>query len=239
MGLRPGGATVGAAALALTLALAVAALAGSPPKLGQGRPTKVGAAADGALRIADSRGEAAILKAPALAPGGAAVGSLTIHNLGPTAHLVLSRSHLAETLAPGGGSLVEALRLRIRHVGQGGGRIVYAGGLATMPKLRLGLLAAGESRRYRFAAFLPEPGLVDNGLMGSRIRFDYRWHLTRGEPVHDAAGRIAVPGFLEAVPDLTPQQRADTAAFPLDEAGFCGEVGAAAFGERTWAGEVA
>ncbi|WP_043837786.1 dipeptidase [Muricoccus aerilatus] len=49
--------------------------------------------------------------------------------------------------------------------------------------------------------------------------------------LHDAEGRIAVPGFLEAVPALTPKQRTDTAAFPLDEATFCGEVGAAAFGE--------
>lgn len=49
--------------------------------------------------------------------------------------------------------------------------------------------------------------------------------------LHDAEGRIAVPGFLEAVPALTPKQRADTAAFPLDEAAFCAEAGAAASGE--------
>jgi hypothetical protein len=56
---------------------------------------------------------------------------------------------------------------------------VYAGPLAAMPTLRLGLLPAGESRRYRFLAFLPEPALLDNSLMGSRLRFDYRWRLTR------------------------------------------------------------
>jgi len=49
--------------------------------------------------------------------------------------------------------------------------------------------------------------------------------------LHEADGRIAVSGFLDAIPDLTPRQRADTAAFPLDEAEFCGEVGAVAFGE--------
>ncbi|SHJ39859.1 Acetylornithine deacetylase/Succinyl-diaminopimelate desuccinylase [Roseomonas rosea] len=50
--------------------------------------------------------------------------------------------------------------------------------------------------------------------------------------LHDTEGRIAVPGFLDVVPDLSPEQRADTAAFPLDEAAFLGEVGAVAFGEH-------
>lgn len=179
MGLRPGGATVVAAALVLTLALAVAALAASQPKLGDARPADVAATATGALRIADSRGEGAILKVPALAPGATAVGGLTIQNLGPSARLVFSRSRLVETLGVGGASLAEALRLRIRDVDGGNGRTVYAGLLASMPTLRLGSLPADESRRYRFIAFLPEPGLLDNGLMGSRLRFDYRWHLTR------------------------------------------------------------
>jgi hypothetical protein len=79
----------------------------------------------------------------------------------------------------GGASLAEALRLRIRHVDGGGGRTVYAGLLAAMPTLRLGPLPADESRHYRFVAFLPEAGLLDNGLMGSRLRFDYRWRLIR------------------------------------------------------------
>jgi hypothetical protein len=176
---RPGGATVVAAAFLLTLALSVAALAASQPRLDGGRPAEVRASADGALRIADSRGEAAILKVPALAPGGTAVGGLTIQNLGPTARLVLSRSGLLETLGAGGASLADALRLRIRQVDGGNGRTVYAGLLAAMPRLRLGPLPADESRHYRFLAFLPEPGLLDNSLMGSRLRFDYRWHLTR------------------------------------------------------------
>jgi hypothetical protein len=179
MGARPGGATVVGAALVLMLALAVAALGASQPRLDQGRSTEVRVSADGALRIADSRGEAAILRAPALAPGGTTVGGLTIQNLGPSARLVLSRDRLVETPGLGGASLVEALRLRIRLVDGGAGRTMYAGPLASMPTLRLGLLAADESRHYRFLAFLPEPGLLDNSLMGSRLRFDYRWHLTR------------------------------------------------------------
>jgi hypothetical protein len=49
-----------------------------------------------------------------------------------------------------------------------------------MRTLRLGLLATGAERRYRFVASLPEPGFVDNSLMGARVRFDYRWRL-RGQ----------------------------------------------------------
>jgi hypothetical protein len=180
MEVRPGRATVAAAALALTLALAAAALAWSQPKLAENRPVEVGATATGALRIADSRGEGAILRVPALAPGVAAGGSLTIENLGATAHLELSRRHLVETLGPGGASLAAVLQLRIRELSAGAAKLVYRGDLTAMPTLQLGLLASGTQRRYRFVARLPEPGFVDNGLMGSRLRFDYRWRL-RGQ----------------------------------------------------------
>jgi hypothetical protein len=177
--LWPGGRTVVAAGLALMLALAAAALAWSQPRQGIGGRKPLGISAEGAMRIADSRGGRAILEAPALAPGGAAVGKVTIENLGVGGGLVLSRPRLAE--APGAGETVlgPALRLRIRELTPGQEELVFAGPLAAMPTLHLGPLPAGESRRYRFVAKLPEPGLVDNSLMGARVRFDYRWHLRR------------------------------------------------------------
>jgi len=49
-----------------------------------------------------------------------------------------------------------------------------------MPPLHLGLLPPGAKRRYRFVAVLPEPGFVDLALMGSRVRFDYRWQIRPG-----------------------------------------------------------
>lgn len=49
--------------------------------------------------------------------------------------------------------------------------------------------------------------------------------------LHSRDGRIAVAGYLEGVPLPTDQQRRDTAAFPVDEAGFCARVGAIPFGE--------
>jgi hypothetical protein len=176
---RPGRATVVAVALAQTLVLVAAALAWSQPQLGDNQPLGVEASAGGALRIADSRGEAAILEAPALRPGGRVAGSLTIENLGAPAGLELSRSHLTERLGAGGASLAGVLRLRVRDLTVGAGKLVYSGGLVAMPTLHLGSLTTGEQRHYRLVARLPEPGLVDNGLMGSRVRFDYRWHLRR------------------------------------------------------------
>ncbi len=49
--------------------------------------------------------------------------------------------------------------------------------------------------------------------------------------LHDRDGRIAVAGYLDAVPVPTAAQRHETAAFAVDEAAFCAEVGAAPFGE--------
>jgi hypothetical protein len=177
--LRPGGRTLVVAGLALALALAAAALAWSQPRQGIGGRKPLGIVADGAMRIAGSRGDKAILEAPALAPGGAVVGKVTIDNLGAGGRLVLSRSHLVETPRAGGPTLGPALRLRIRDLTSGAGPVVYSGPLAAMPRLQLGALPPGESRRYRFVTNLPDPGLVDNSLMGARVRFDYRWQLRR------------------------------------------------------------
>jgi hypothetical protein len=174
---RPGRATAAAALAVLVFALVAAALAWSQPRRGIGGRTPLGIAAEGALRSADSRGEAAILHAPALAPGAAVAGTVRIESLGVGGQLVLSRPRLLETSPVGGGGLAKALRLRIHDLS--GREPVYAGPLAAMPTLRLGSLPAGESRRYRFVARLPEPGSVDNGLMGARVRFDYRWRLRR------------------------------------------------------------
>jgi hypothetical protein len=174
---RPSGGTVVAAALVLALALAAAAVARSQPKLEDAHPVTARAAATGALRIADSRQEAAILRAPALAPGAAVAGELTIRNRGAAARLLLSRHHLVEMPGAGGTYLTKALRLKIRDATPGSRKIVYFGPLAAMPTLHLGLLPAGASRRYRFLAKLPEPGFVDNSLAGSQVRFDYRWQL--------------------------------------------------------------
>ncbi|QOF78954.1 dipeptidase [Variovorax sp. 38R] len=49
--------------------------------------------------------------------------------------------------------------------------------------------------------------------------------------LHHADGSVAVEGFHDGAAVLTPRQRADTAAFPYDEAAFFSDVGAGAHGE--------
>jgi acetylornithine deacetylase/succinyl-diaminopimelate desuccinylase-like protein len=50
--------------------------------------------------------------------------------------------------------------------------------------------------------------------------------------LHDADGRVAVPGFYDDVEVLNEDERREIAAIEFDEAGFLGEVGAVAGGER-------
>ena len=49
--------------------------------------------------------------------------------------------------------------------------------------------------------------------------------------LHEPDGRIAVAGYLDAVPLPSDRARRETAAFAVDEAAFCGDVGAAPLGE--------
>jgi hypothetical protein len=176
---RPSRATIAAACLALALALATTALAWMSPDPRKVHDGKLGISAGGAMSIEDSRDEAAILTALALAPGHAALGTVTIRNHGDDGYLVLSLRKLAEVPGANGASLRDALALRIRDMGAPRHPLVYAGPLATMPPLRLGLVRSAARRRYRFVASLPEPGFVDDSLIGAGARFDFRWRLNR------------------------------------------------------------
>jgi hypothetical protein len=175
----PSQATIAAAGFVLALSLVATALAGSMPRRApvHGGDTRISAAATGAMRIENSRGGGAILRAPALAPGARVAGKVAIGNRGEAGYLVLSRRHLVGTPVAGGASLGDALKLTIRNVTTGAGTLVYSGPLAAMPPLRLGLLPPEAKRRYRFVASLPDPGFVDLALMGSQVRFDYRWQI--------------------------------------------------------------
>ncbi|HUY24880.1 MAG TPA: dipeptidase [Candidatus Saccharimonadales bacterium] len=50
--------------------------------------------------------------------------------------------------------------------------------------------------------------------------------------LHDADGRVAVPGFYDDVQVLSEKERREIAAIEFDEVGFLGEVGAVAGGEN-------
>lgn len=173
----PSRVTVAATGLALVLALASTAwgwMAPDPHKVHDG---KLGISAAGAMSIDDSRADAPILMAPALSPGHAALGTVTIRNHGDAGYLFLGQRGLAETAPAGGAGLASALRLTIREADRPGRPLVYSGPLTAMPRLRLGRVPSAGIRRYRFSAYLPEPGRVDNSLAGARVRFDLRWRI--------------------------------------------------------------
>lgn len=49
--------------------------------------------------------------------------------------------------------------------------------------------------------------------------------------LHDAEGRIAVPGFMDLMPPVSARDAEDAAALPVDENAFYAEVGAAPYGD--------
>ncbi len=138
--------------------------------------------AHGALRIAGSSGERAILTAHSLAPGGKVRGRVEIRNTGSrAAALRLAALHLRN----GGGSgatMAGSLRLVVRDLTSRSTGIVYNGPFSGLGRLRVGALAPGEKRIYSFVARLPRsnPDVVDNRLAGAWTKVDFRWKLTRG-----------------------------------------------------------
>jgi hypothetical protein len=176
---RPAAAALAALAL---FALAASALAWPRRDVGGSPRRSLSVSAGGALRVGSSLGEGAILTVPALAPGASASGRVAIGNRGAAGSLILSARNLEDRPGPGGGSLSRVLRLSVRDVTAGSDAIAYSGTVASLRRLRLGVLAPRASRHYLLVATLPEPGGLADELAGSELRFDLRWKLTVSPP---------------------------------------------------------
>ena len=72
---------------------------------------------------------------------------------------------------------------------------------------------------------------LHSGRYGGAIRNALHEMAALVATLHDRDGRIAVAGYFATMTPPTPLQRQQTAAFPLEEAAFCAEVGAAPLGE--------
>jgi hypothetical protein len=141
-----------------TLALMTAAWAATGDvRLAAGerpQPLAVAAAATGPL-VANDHDGAAILTAPAMAPGATATGDVTISNGGDAAGLFsLAAAAPADTGGPAGG-LSAILDLGVSDVTGATPVPLYAGKLAAFRGLGLGTLDAGAARRYRFEVTYP------------------------------------------------------------------------------------
>lgn len=163
------------------VAISVVALALSFSGLGRADARAMKTRATGAMRIAGSAANEAILTAANLAPGGSVRGTVEIRNLGHgPAALVMAPLNLRDAPGPGGGRLSAGLQLTVRDVTGGSSGIVYSGSFAALKTVRVGALAKGERRRYAFEAKLPSspsPSL-DDPFAGASTVVDYRWTLT-------------------------------------------------------------
>ncbi|WPZ36594.1 dipeptidase [Thalassobaculum sp. OXR-137] len=74
-------------------------------------------------------------------------------------------------------------------------------------------------------------GDLHSGRYGGAVRNALHEMAALIATLHDSQGRVAVAGFDSDATPLTNQQRADTAAFPFDEAAFLAEVGALGHGD--------
>jgi hypothetical protein len=162
-----------------TLALATVgwAATGDVPFLPVDRTAlAVTAQATGPL-VANDREGGAILSAAALAPGQTTSGEVTIRNAGDAAGaFTLSSSAGIDSGAPAAGPLSGVLDLAITDVTGATPVPLFAGKLATLPRVALGTFAAGAQRRYRFELTYPNgPAVVNNAYQGASasIRFDW------------------------------------------------------------------
>lgn len=181
------GATVAVTVLALLLAAATTLYAAtgwrSAPQVPQVR-----ASAEGSMALTDSKEEGAIFSLADMAPGVTGAGEVTIANSG-TAPGALSLASTGPSDDPGryGGLLSQRLTLRVEDLSSGGADEVYSGGLASMPDLQLGTLAAGESRTYRFVVTMLDGGapsspfVDDNVYQQASTGIGYEWTLTEVE----------------------------------------------------------
>jgi hypothetical protein len=164
------------------LALGAVALALAFSGLGRAATPALSSAASGALRIAGSDGNRAILRAANLAPGDQVHGAAEIRNASEdSAALTLSALGLHDVAGPGGGLLSTTLKLTVRDVTSRADAIVYSGPFAGLRTLRAGALAPGEKRRYEFTASLPGgSATLDDYFAGASTGIDYRWTLSGG-----------------------------------------------------------
>jgi hypothetical protein len=139
--------------------------------------------ASGALSLSNSREGAAIFTASNLAPGHSTEGTVTIANTGSAAgSLALSSAELSDSPGTYGGSISEVLDLQIAETGSG--TEVYSGAFDSMPERKLGPLAPGDSRTYRFSVSLPngESPAADwtgeNIYQSASTNVGYDWTLT-------------------------------------------------------------
>jgi hypothetical protein len=169
-----------AAALVALALVAASCFAGD----GSGARAAVGQAT-GPL-VATAPGDAAVLVARNLAPGGARAGEVTVTNVGDSSGtFALSASGLVDTAAP----LSDVLDLSVDDVTSGSAIApIYSGRLDALSAVALGTLQQGEARRYRMTVSFPSgrPDAVDDVYQGASTAVTFVWATSSTEPAPPA-----------------------------------------------------
>jgi len=137
--------------------------------------------AAGALHMSSREG--AVLRAASLAPGGKTTGTITLtaSDKAPIA-MTLSGSAVRDSPGRNGGKLSNRLVLTVEDITNARApRRIYRGKLSGLGEQRLGRMAAGSHRIYRFSVRFPDGGAPsspptgDNAYQGSTAEVDFRW----------------------------------------------------------------
>jgi spore coat-associated protein N len=186
-------------------------------------PTSPGvrAFASGAMSVSNSKNGIAIFDISGIGPGMRGEGEVTIGNTG-SAPGTLALASLDRSDAPGlyGGALSGRLELRVADVTGGLDLEDYAGDLVSMPELRMGTLAAGESRTYRFSVSMRDGGapsspyVDDNLYQRASTSLSYDWALTEAEAEGPEPPQGVPTPPVPTAPDL-PTQTPTTPSPPV------------------------
>ena len=159
--------------------------------------------ASGDFSVANSKNGQAIFRAQGIAPGGTVSGTVELTNTGRLpGELGVEQADIRDRPGRNGGLLSQAVELAVQDLSNPGDAVtMFAGRLGELHERRLGSIAPGQARRYRFTATLPDRGAPpsfstgDNAYIGSALTVRYTWRASAAEP--------GPPALLAAAPHVT------------------------------------
>lgn len=151
--------------LAIALPVAFGSVGGAQ---GGGDPLRV--FSSGSLAVPQVSG-ATQLSVAGMVPGQGRSAVVRVANPGNQAVALSLTPELVDRPAQAGASLADSLNLRIASAG---GAVLYSGPIGQAPDLRLGDLAAGAQRAFRFTVTLADT--AGNGVEGSSLSAGFAWN---------------------------------------------------------------
>jgi hypothetical protein len=198
-----------AATLIVSLAMALAALgmAVAAPGGGGERPRAQLQAAEGAVRIANSREGHAVFNAAGMRPGEGVSGTVRIGNDGDVrGRFSVRPTGLRDVPGVGGARLSDHVDMVLFDVTDVQRPLtVYAGAVAAFGTVVVGEIAPGAHRDFLMAATLPASG--DNRLQGAAMDLGFEWRAVAAPVVTPTPTPTPTPRLPGPTPTPTPSPR--------------------------------